>query len=221
MNPHHINEIAQSETAFGKKPWVKYWLHNDFLNLKLKEKMSKSTGQIVRLETLEEKGYSPMDFRYLCLLTHYRKIIEFDLKNLDAAKNSLKRLKNILSELKNGSGKTNKRNLEMAKKQFTEFVNDDLNTPRALSYLWEILREDRLNNSEKYRLALEFDKVFGLGLDKEDKIKIPADVKKLVKERENCRRKKDWAQADNLRKKIKQKGFSVEDVGEGSKVRLV
>jgi len=98
INVHHTNEIAQSESAFSKKPWVKYWLHCNHLVLK-KGKMSKSSGEIVRLKNLEEKGYSPTEFRYLCLLTHYRKKIEFDFKMMDAAQQAYQRLKNIIASL--------------------------------------------------------------------------------------------------------------------------
>jgi len=220
INVHHTNEIAQSESAFGKKPWVKYWMHCNHLILK-EGKMSKSSGDTIRLENLEEKGYSPMEFRYLCLLTHYQKKIEFDLNNLKSAQQAYQRLKNIISKLKGSKNKVNKKNIDMAKKQFIEFINDDLNTSRALSYLWEILRENRLNDSEKYKLALEFDEVFGLDLGKEEGVKIPTEVKKLVEERENARRKKEWVRADLLRKRIRDKGFVVEDVGEESKVKGV
>ncbi|MFH1607636.1 MAG: cysteine--tRNA ligase [archaeon] len=215
---HHTNEIAQSEAVTGKKPWVRYWLHMRWLLVK-DDKMSKSLGNVYRLDDLEKKGFSPMSFRYLCLLTHYRKQLNFTWKHLESAKKSLERMKNIVSNLKKSSQKTNKKNVEMATKQFTEFLNDDLNTPRALSYLWEILRDDRLNDAEKYELALEFDKVFGLDLDKEEDVEIPAEIQKLVDEREKARKEKDWNKADELRKEIQKKGFLVEDGERGSEVK--
>ena len=96
--PHHTNEIAQSESFSGKK-FVNYWLHSGFLTMK-EGKMSKSLGNILTLKELEEKGFNPLSFRYLCLTAHYRKPLEFSIENLESAKNSLERMKNIISKLK-------------------------------------------------------------------------------------------------------------------------
>ncbi len=216
---HHTNEIAQSQAATGKK-FVNYWLHGNFLTSR-GEKISKSKGGLCTVSELEDKGYSPLDLRYFYLSKIYRQQLNFTLKNLDAAKNSLGRLRNIISELKKSRDKINKKNFEGAKKQFIEIINDDLNTSRALSYLWEILREDKLNDSEKYKLVLEFDKVFGLDLGEEEKIKIPAEIRKLINERDKTRKKKDWKKADELRERIREKGFVVEDAEEGSGVRRI
>ena len=211
INVHHTNEIAQSESASGKSPWVKYWLHCNHLVLK-EGKMSKSSGDIIRLKTLEEKGYSAMEYKYLCLLTHYRKRIDFDFKMMKSAQTAYKKLKKKISEIKDDK-KINKKYL----KDFTDAINDDLNTPRALQVLWKLVRDKKAKG--KIKTIKKIDELLSLNLLKKEEIKIPADVKKLVEERENLRRKKEWAQADNLRKKIKEKGFVVEDVGEGSEVR--
>jgi len=211
MSPHHINEIAQSETAFGKKPWVKYWLHNNHLNLK-EGKMSKSTGQIIRLKNLEEKGYSPMEFRYLCLLIHYRKIIKFDFKLMNSAKEAYSRLKNLILDFKEDN-KLNKPSL----KEFEDAINDDLNTPRALQVLWKLARDKKAQG--KIKAIKKMDEIFGLDLLKIEKIKIPEDVKMLVKEREDARKKKDFEKADELRDKIKKRGFVVEDTEKRSVVK--
>lgn len=216
---HHTNEIAQSESATGKK-WVNYWLHVRWLLVK-GEKMSKSKGHLFLISDLEKKEYFPLDFRYLCLLTHYRKPLNFTFKNLDSAKNSLERLKNILTELKKSNEKINSKNLELAKKQFIIFLNDDLNTPRAVSYLWEILRDNRLNDSTKYALAIEFDKVFGLDLGKVEKIIVPKKVKDLILERNIARKQKDFVTADKYREKIKKLGYKVDDTDEGSVIKRI
>lgn len=214
---HHTNEIAQSESAFGKKPWVKYWLHSAWLMSK-GEKVSKSKGGLFRLSELEEKGYSPLDLKYLFFSAHYRKPLDFTLKALDNARNSLQRLKEIISKL-DKKGKTNKKNIDMAFSQFIEFLNDDLNVPRALSYMWEILRDNRLKDYEKYKLVLKFDEVFGLDLDKEEKTKAPEKVKKLAEEREKIRKKGKWKEADKLREKINKLGFTVEDTEKGYRLK--
>jgi len=211
--PHHENEIAQSETSFGKKPWVKYWLHNEWV-LVDGEKMSKSKNNFYKLSDVIKKGYKPLYLRYFFLSGHYRKQLNFSFQALDYAKSSLQRLKEIISKL-DKKQKKNKKNIEAAYKQFLEFLNDDINTPRALSYMWEILRENRLNDSEKYELILKFDKVFGLDLDKVKEIKVPKELEKLILEREGLREKRDWKKADEIRKKINKLGFVIEDTKEG------
>jgi cysteinyl-tRNA synthetase len=218
--PHHENEIAQSEAAFDVKPWVKYWMHNEWV-LVDGEKMSKSKGNFYNLKDIEEKNYSSMDLRYFYLSAHYRKPLNFTFTNLDASKNTIKRLKNIISEIKNSEEKINKNDVEQCYKEFLKVLNDDLNTPRALSYMWEILRDDKLNNSEKYELVLKFDKVFGLKLEENKKIEIPDKVKKLLKIREEARKEKDWKTSDELREEIKKLGWYVNDTKEGSEVEKI
>ena len=207
--PHHTNEIAQSEAATGKK-FVKYWLHGGMLTMK--EKMSKSLGNVFYLKDLEKKGFSPLDYRYLTLTTHYRKPLEFSLKNLEAAKNSYKRLKNLISSFEDDK-KLHKKYL----KEFEKAIEDDLNMPHALQVLWKLVRDEKA--SGKIQTIKKMDEVFGLDLLKVEKIKIPDDVKKLVKEREDARKKRDFKKADELRNKIKKKGFNVEDVGRKSVVK--
>ncbi|MBU2503459.1 MAG: cysteine--tRNA ligase [Nanoarchaeota archaeon] len=214
---HHSNEIAQSEAATGK-PFVNYWLHGEWLTHN-GEKISKSKGGLYTLSELEKQDYSPMDLRYFFLSAHYRKPLSFSLENLDFAKTSLKRLKDIVSRLKEAWSRTptgpSNKNIELAFGEFMGFLDDDLNMSRALSYLWEILRDDRLNNSEKYELAVKFDEILGLGLDKEKKVRIPADVKKLAEIREKAREEKKWEDADQIRRDIENLGYIVEDSEEG------
>jgi len=156
-----------------------------------------------------------VDVRYFFLSAHYRKNLNFTLKNLEYAKNSLQILKDSLSKIKDSKEKKNKKNIELAWKEFLGIVNDDLNMPRALSYMWEILRENRLNDSEKYDLVLKFDKVFGLDLGKEEKLEIPSKVKELVTEREGARKEKKWEEADKIRKRINKLGYVIEDIKKG------
>lgn len=209
---HHTNEIAQSEAAFEKKPWVHYWLHGAFLTFK-GEKVSKSKGGLFTLSELEEKGYIPLDYRYFCLTGHYRTQLEFSLENLNNAKNSLHRLKNIISELKDDK-KINKIYL----KKFEDAMDDDLNTPQALEVLWQLIRNDKAKG--KIQTIKKMDKVFGLDLLKKEKIKIPEEVMQLLKDRVTARKEKDWKKADELRQKIKGKGFSISDTDEGQKVSV-
>ena len=214
---HHTNEIAQSEGATGEK-FVNYWLHGEWLTHN-GEKISKSKGGLYTLSELEKEGYSPMDLRYFFLSAHYRKPLSFSLDNLDYAKNSLKKLKEIVSRLKLADDKVNKKRVDQAFREFMGFFDDDLNAPRALSYFWEILRDDKLNNSEKYELAVKFDEVLGLELDKGKKVRIPADVRKLAEIRQAMREEKKWEDADQVRRDIENLGFVVEDSGEGFVLR--
>ncbi len=215
---HHPNEIAQSEAATGKK-FVNYWLHGIYLNFK-GEKISKSKGGLYTISELEKQNFNPFSFRYMCLTTHYRKPLNFSLEILESAQNSFNRLKNIISEIKNKDEKKNRKNIDAAKKQFLEIINDDLNLPKATAFLWEILRDEKLNDSEKYELAIDFDKVLGLELNKEEKIEIPDEVLKIAEEREIARKNKNWKKSDELRKKIFEKGYKIDDTKEGMKIKL-
>lgn len=211
---HHTNEIAQSEAANGKKPWVKYWLHNEFLVLG-KEKMAKSGDNFITLSTLMEKGYDALDYRYFCLGTHYRKPLMFSYEALDGAKAARKRLNEKFLELKkNGTVSTKQKKFLDS---FIEDVNDDLNTAKALATVWDVLKDEHLTDKDKRTLLLKFDKVMGLNLSKlkKEKTKVPTEVKKLAEERLLARNNKDWKKADELRAKIKELGYVVGDTKEG------
>jgi len=207
---HHTNEIAQSEAVTGKK-FVNYWLHGAFLTFK-GEKVSKSKGGLYTISELERLEFKPFSYRYLCLAAHYRTQLEFSLDILKNAQNAYERLKNIIAELKDDS-KENKKYLE----DFEKAVNDDLDMPKALSVLWELLRDE--NAEGKIKTIEKMDRVFGLDLLKREKIEIPAEVKRLVDEREKARKGKDWKKADELREEIKEKGFYVDDTDEGARIK--
>jgi len=212
--PHHENEIAQSESATGKK-FVNYWLHCGFLTFK-GEKVSKSKGGLYTLLELEDLGYKPLVYRYLCLNTHYRKPLEFSLDNLKNSTGAYERLKNIIKNLED-KGKINKNYILKFKKE----INDDLNMPKALAVLWELLRDEKVPSGDKKITAEEMDKVFGLELLKQKKIRIPNEIKKIVGERQKAREKKDWKKADELREKIKELGWKVKDTKEDWEIKEI
>ena len=213
---HHTNEIAQSEAAIGKKPWVKYWLHNEFLILGKGEKMAKSGDNFLTLSVLEEKGYSPLDYRYFCLGTHYRKPLMFSFSALDGARTSLKRLYDKVLEIKTGNKvKVNKKYLN----RFIKEINDDFNTAQALATMWEVLKDEKLSVGDKYSTLLEFDQVFGLGLKDLKVDKIPKEVVQLAEERLSARLDKDWKKADDLREKIAKFGYVVGDTKDGYELK--
>jgi len=210
--PHHENEIAQSEAANGKD-FVKYWLHNEWVLVNGK-KMSKSLNNFYKLKDIEEKGFSPLDLRYFYLTKIYRQQLNFTWKALEASKTALQRLRNIISELKDDEKKN-----DMYLDEFKEAMDDDLNTPNALQVLWKLVRNEKAQG--KINTIKEIDKVLGLKLLEKEKIKIPSEVKKLVKKREEARKNKEWGKSDELRDEIKKLGYQVDDTSEGSVVRKI
>jgi len=218
--PHHSNEIAQSEAATGKK-FVNYWIHGGFLTFR-EGKMSKSLGNVYRLNDLKELGYSPFAFRYFCLLTHYKKPLEFSLDNLDAAQTSFNRIKHKIIALKAESHKGEDNSAEY-EKEFIEAINDDLNMPLAVQILHKVLDDFDFDSKKKLNLLEKWDEVLGLGFKdmKETSFIIPKDVKKLVEERETARKNQKWAQADILRERIKEFGFKIIDTDKGAKLEKI
>ncbi|MCS7134620.1 MAG: cysteine--tRNA ligase [Candidatus Pacearchaeota archaeon] len=234
--PHHENEIAQSEAATGKK-FVKYWLHNEHLLVEGK-KMSKSLGNYFTLKDLLEKGYKGNEIRLVFLGCHYRKQLNFKISELDAARESLKKIVNTIQrieEVKTRTQKSLRRFLLRYKKNFERAMDLDLDTSKALAVFFEFIREvnkkidaNELGKKEAKEvlfLIFDFDEVFGLGLKRiyeESKIKeIPLEVKKLVEEREKARKMKNFELADIIREKIKKLGFWVDDTKDGPKIRKI
>jgi cysteinyl-tRNA synthetase len=220
---HHTNEIAQSEAATGKKPWVKYWMHGEFLVMD-KGKMSKSAGGFLTLQTLLEKGYDPLVYRYFCLGAHYRQQLTFSFEGLDGAKNTFNRLREKVLEIKDAAAKRDPECEEKEHDYASEFqkaIDDDLNTPIVLSTMWSVIRDEEISDREKLRLLLDFDKVLGLGMAswKRETVKVPAAVQKLLDERAEARKNKQWKASDEIRDKIKQLGYEVSDTPEGQKVK--
>ncbi|MBI4447511.1 cysteine--tRNA ligase [Candidatus Woesearchaeota archaeon] len=214
---HHTNEIAQSEGATGKK-WVNYWLHGEFLLID-KGKMAKSGENFVTLQTLIDKGYDPLDYRYLCLTTHYRKQLHFSFEALDGAKNSYTNLKERVRDLKTNLEGDNG-DAGGYEKGFLEAINDDLNMPEALALTWNLIKDQKVGNKLKYETLLKFDKVLGLKISElQTEIKVSEDIKKLIREREEARKNKDWKKSDQIRDEIKRKGFIIEDSAEGIKLK--
>lgn len=211
---HHTNEIAQSEAATGK-PFVHYWLHSAFLTLN-QEKMAKSTGNLFTLSELVAKGFKPVAFRYLNLLTHYRQSLEFSLEALTAAQNALENLYERVRLLDVKPGKPSKVFIE----KFQSAINDDLNAPQALAVMWELLKSKEDDATKKATL-FAFDHVLGLGLKaaSEQRISIPAEMQQLLEQREAARKAKDFAQADELRKQIEAAGFVIDDTPGGARVK--
>ncbi len=221
--PHHQNEIAQSEGATGKQ-FVKFWLHNEWLLVDGK-KMSKSLGNFFTLRDILEKGYDPIAIRYLYLGTHYRQQLNFTLTGLDAAKQSLNRIWDCYDKLldvsaPNHNPEVHKR-IDRLKKEFTDAMDNDLDTPPALAALFEFVKDVNVlmaslssEDGKALREAFEdIDKVLGM-LKKKEK-PLPKELQKLINERERAREAKDWKKADELRDKLREKGIIIEDSAQG------
>lgn len=217
INVHHTNEIAQAEAATGK-PFVRYWLHNEFVLVE-GEKMSKSKGNFYNMQDIENKGFDPLALRYLFLTTHYRSKMNFTWDSLEAAQNALETLREHMRLLQEpDKKKSDKRRIEHYKKEFLKYINDDLNTPMALSSIWELIREEeRINNKDKCRLMIDFDRVLGLRLKdvKKFKEKLPKEIQDLIRKREQARKKKDWKTSDKTRAELRKKGIILEDTEKG------
>jgi cysteinyl-tRNA synthetase len=209
--PHHEDEIAQSEAAFGEK-FVNYWVHNGMVNVN-KVKMSKSLGNFKTIRDIL-KEYPGQVIRYFVISTQYRQPVDFSRKTLDNAKNSYQRLKNIIADLKDDEDANDEYLIE-----FEKAMDDDLNTPKALQVLWKLVRDEKVGG--KIETIRKIDDVLGLDLFKKEEVKIPVEIKKLVEERERARRNKDWKKSDKLREKIKNLGYAVDDTDEGSRVRKI
>ncbi len=210
---HHNNEIAQSEAATGKEPFVKYWLHRAHLQIS-GEKIAKSEGNVVYLSQIIEKGFSPLAFRYLLLNSHYRTPTNFTWEALEAAQNAYRRLKETFSSLI----RTNSRIVESYKKEFEEAIENDLNTPEVLAVVWKLIKDESIFPADKCATLLDFDQVLGLDLkNNEFEInEIPKEIDRLRIELDNARKKTDFAKSDEIRQKLNEKGYEVKNTPGGS-----
>ena len=215
--PHHEAEIAQMEAASGKKPFVKYWLHTGFLNVK-GQKMAKSLGNFITIRDALQR-YNPEVLRLFYISAHYRSPIDFSDELLEQAKHSLERLNDFTIKLKNSKEKDNPKLIEKTKKEFIKCMDDDFDTPKALAVIFDFVKEVNKQGGGKksYELMLEFDNVFNI-LTREG-VKLNSEIKNLIKEREKAREEGDFAKADNLREEIKNKGYVLEDTKEGTRVK--
>ncbi len=210
---HHTNEIAQTEARVGTR-LANFWMHAYFL-LSNDAKMAKSAGEFLRLQTLIDRGYDPLAYRYLCLTAHYRTQLNFTWDALDAAAKGLERLRNGVFAL----GETGANGAQPDagyRERFTAEINDDLNLPRALALAWEVLRGN-LGVGTKKATLLDFDRVFGLALGvwAPKTESIPETIAALAAARAAARQSRQWAEADRLRAEIQAAGWEMEDRADG------
>lgn len=214
--PHHTNEIAQSESATGKH-FVNYWMHGAFMNIN-EEKMAKSKNNFFKLDDLVAETISPLGFRYWLLTAHYRSPVNFTFDAVRAAQHGLIRLMATVASYPDHGNI-----ISAYREKFNKFVNDDMNTPKAVALAWELIKDTEQTDADKRATLIDFDRVFGLKLDEakvtaSKETSIPLEIQALADVRETARAKKDWKQADALRIEIESRGFTVKDTPEGIKV---
>lgn len=211
--PHHEDEIAQSEAASGKQ-FVRYFIHTRFL-LVDGQKMARSKGNVYTISDLEKRNFEALAFRYLTFMTHYRARMNFTWEALSGAQTALNRLREEIAQW--GEPKIGCAEFE---ERFLQAINDDLNMPKALGILWELVKSD-YPGSAKAETLFKFDKVLGLSLPGQawERVKkVPEEVMRLVKEREELRKKGRYHLSDQLRNKIKKMGYEIEDLDGKTKV---
>jgi cysteinyl-tRNA synthetase len=211
---HHTNEIAQAQGCHDTI-LANFWMHGYFLQLDA-AKMSKSSGDFLRLQTLVDQGLDPLAYRFFCLGASYRAKLNFNWESLEGAATALERLRTA-SHQWGEAGTADATFIQ----RFTGHINEDLNTPRGLALAWELVRAD-LPDATKKATLLEFDRVLGLGLaDWQPPVEeeAPAAVIEMAHKRQEARAAKDWALADSLRDEIAAAGFELEDTPEGPKVK--
>lgn len=204
---HHTNEIAQAEGITGKIPWVKYWLHGEFLQIS-GEKMAKSGENFLTLKTVTDRGISPLAYRYFLLQAHYRKQLQFSWEVLEGAESGLQNLKKEIQKLDNTGPDDAK-----AEAEFKAAINEDLNMPEALALVWTYVK----NRSIGKELIAQFDQVLGLNLlaSTTKVIDITPEAQTLLEARAMARANKDWPESDRLREELEKLGYFVKDSSDG------
>ncbi len=213
---HHTNEIAQTEAATGRKPWVNYWMHAEFL-LTGAEKMAKSKGNFLTLGLLTEKGFEPLDYRYFCLGAHYRSQLAFSTEGMEAARAARQGLIERVIQLKKDAGAAPvlapggkaREYLD----RFEEHAGDDLNMPKCLADLWTLIRDASVPAADKLAAVMRMDGILDIGIRgaEETRLSLDAETRALIQEREEARRKKDWKRADEIRGILSARGITLQD----------
>ena len=207
---HHTNERAQNWGVFHEES-VKYWLHNEFLQVD-GGKMSKSLNNFYRLQSLKDKGFESIIYRYLLLQAHYRSKLNFTWESLESAQSGYNRLINLIKVLPEATFVD-----EKYKQKFLDAINDDLNTPTALAVLQELLVDAKIEPAVKRATVIEFDKVLGLDLNQfEQVVVLTAEEKELIAQRQQARINKNWSESDRLRDELLKKGLIIKDLSDGS-----
>ena len=213
--PHHTNEIAQSEAYLGHK-WCNYWFHNEFL-VDETGKMGKSKGATLSVSFLQEEGYSPLAYRFMCLNSHYRKQLLFTYEALDQAQKTLNKLKNKIASIPD-DGVFEENIYKQFNDRFKEQLENDLNTANALSVLYDVIKQDGISGKTKYKLISDFDTVLSLDLLKKDELSedLASYVKKQIELRKEAKQNKNYELADKIRNELLEKSIVLKDTKDGT-----
>ena len=217
---HHPNEIAQSENAFGVRPWVRYWMHNGWVMFG-DAKISKSSGGLLNLGDLVDQGFAPLAYRYFLLGAVYRQPISYTEEAMEAAASAYRRLLRRAAELSEAPAGAEPPADYVAR--FDEAMADDLNAPRAMAVLWEVVRNGDLSAADRRDLLLAFDAVLGLDLARaearQEVHESDPRIDGLLQQREEARASKDFATADRIRDELAAEGVELIDTPDGPRWR--
>ena len=218
--PHHTNEIAQSEAYLGHK-WCNYWVHMGFLNDE-SGKMSKSSGEFLTVSLLEEKGFNPLSYRYMCLNSYYHNQLTFTYDILKQAENTYFKLKKKVLSLK--KDEVDQEVVDKYIEEFKKNIEDDLNTSNMITLVYTVLK-DNISDGTKYAIIEEFDKVLSLDLTVEEEKEIDSELESMIlekiEERKEAKKNKDFALADKIRDELLEKGIKLLDTREGTTYEIV
>lgn len=220
--PHHTNEIAQSEAYLGHK-WCNYWVHGEHLNDST-GKMSKSKGKFLTVSLLEEKGYNPLSYRFMCLQSHYRNQLIFSYESLDTAQSAYLKLKSRISSIEKNNEEINNTKFDEYNNLFKNALSEDLNTSNALTVLFNLLKDDSVNNNTKLSLIDSFDKVLSLNLiekSKELSVDMINKIEELISKRDDAKKNKDYDLADKIREELLSMNIVIKDTREGTKYEVL
>ena len=218
--PHHTNEIAQSEAYLGHK-WCNYWFHNEHL-MDESGKMSKSKGAVLSVSRLMEEGYNPLAFRFMCLQSHYRRQLVFSYEVLKQVEGQYNKLVNKISSL-NEEGTLDKEKYDIYNNKFIMELSNDLNTANAITLLYDLIKDNTVNNTTKLELIKDFDKVLSLNLIKEEN-KIDKELEEYInskiEERKEAKANKNYELSDKIREELLSKGIELIDTREGTTYKI-
>ena len=220
---HHENEIAQSEALLGE-PAVNFWLHGEFMMVN-NGKMSKSLGNTYTIANIKERGYNPLAFRYMCLNAHYRNKLNFTWDVMQASQVSYDRFIEGALQHKEGTAEIPDDVQTSFLTEFEDAINDDLNIPKALGIAWNMVRYSEKSKGI-YELLLKMDDVFGLGIKyaeqkSAEEPELDAEIERLIEERQQARKEKNWKLSDEIRDKLKEMGIELQDTPQGVKWKRI
>lgn len=216
---HHTNEVAQSECVLDVHPWVQVWMHNEFLDTG-SEKMSKSKGHVLTVDSVVERGIDPLAFRYFFLQAHYRQQQAFSWEALEAAATALRRLTGHAVASREAGGEPDQVKVEAHLRRFWSALADDLNAPQALAALWDAVRADDLSPGDRWAVLADADRALALGfadakLGADDETGSDPRIDALVAERQAAREAKDYATSDRIRDDLAAEGIEIVDTPTG------